>query len=469
MKKLFLTLIALMGITCAQAQQTWDFTTISDNDVNLLKAATSEWSYTEASDRYETKMAVDGPLTASGVELDFTKGLKFQAAEKKLRIDVAKRLQLAGKKIPIIISGLKKGQQVKVVFASTGTTAVTFDALTNLASAQGFSAADKETTQTGTATVSADGEVSLSSTGGSLNVFSLEVSAAPGDDPSKPADEVNNSVARNTNVNQACLTLNTGDVKYYNTTDVQSIDFSNSKVLVNMLTQQQDVFNGSVTRIAFAKRDEQGQPGEVVNGSVEITEAKGWLESLYLKWKPVDGATAYNVYVRGGRYADFTLIDQQLVRSYGSYVRADVLGLVAANGYEVKVVPTVNGTEAQGEPSIATGIEVKAYDRSGYAHFNYPAGVGAYNNDGSLKQGAKVFYVTKSSAKTIKTTVVTNAKGNTEEFTGLQAIIDAYQKGYDTTPLAFRFIGLVKKDDLDAISSSEEGIQIKGKNADSEL
>jgi pectate lyase len=52
---------------------------------------------------------------------------------------------------------------------------------------------------------------------------------------------------------------------------------------------------------------------------------------------------------------------------------------------------------------------------------------------------------------------------------GLQAIIAAYEKGKDTTPIAFRFIGLVEKDDLDAIGSSEEGIQVKGRRADSEL
>ena len=29
--------------------------------------------------------------------------------------------------------------------------------------------------------------------------------------------------------------------------------------------------------------------------------------------------------------------------------------------------------------------------------------------------------------------------------TGIQTIVDAYQKGYDTTPVAFRFMGLDRK------------------------
>lgn len=46
--------------------------------------------------------------------------------------------------------------------------------------------------------------------------------------------------------------------------------------------------------------------------------------------------------------------------------------------------------------------------------------------------------------------------------TGLQSIIDAYSKGKDKTPIAFRIIGKVNLSDLDHISSSAEGLQIKG-------
>jgi len=58
---------------------------------------------------------------------------------------------------------------------------------------------------------------------------------------------------------------------------------------------------------------------------------------------------------------------------------------------------------------------------------------------------------------------------NVTTFTGLQAILDAYQKGYEKRPLDVRFIGLVEKADLDAVSSSSEGLQIKGKAAYSNL
>ena len=101
---------------------------------------------------------------------------------------------------------------------------------------------------------------------------------------------------------------------------------------------------------------------------------------------------------------------------------------------------------------------VKSYNREGFAHFKY-AGVGAYNNDGTLKAGAKVLYITAKTAKTVSTTVNT---GKLETITGLQSIIDAYSKGKDKTPIAFRIIGKVNLSDLDHISSSAEGLQVKG-------
>ena len=40
-------------------------------------------------------------------------------------------------------------------------------------------------------------------------------------------------------------------------------------------------------------------------------------------------------------------------------------------------------------------VEVTEHDRSGYAHFNNESGVGAYNNDGTLKSNAVVVYITE--------------------------------------------------------------------------
>lgn len=266
--------------------------------------------------------------------------------------------------------------------------------------------------------------------------------------------KITHAVARNSKVNQMYVTTKSGDVKYYNTADLTSVKFEGDKAIITPKSgSENDEYNASVQAIRFAKKADQGESGDIDNpaGVIQITEAKGWQESAYLKWAPFEGASSYNVYV------DDKKIDAQLVRQYKSYYRADVLGLKEGT-YSVKVVPVnAEGTEIAGA-NTASNLVVKSYNREGFAHFKY-AGVGAYNNDGTLKAGAKVLYITAKTAKTVSTTVNT---GKPETITGLQSIIDAYSKGKDKTPIAFRIIGKVNLSDLDHISSSAEGLQIKG-------
>lgn len=266
--------------------------------------------------------------------------------------------------------------------------------------------------------------------------------------------KITHAVARNSKVNQMYVTTKSGDVKYYNTADLTSVKFEGDKAIIAPKSgSENDEYNASVQAIRFAKKADQGESGDIDNpaGVIQITEAKGWQESAYLKWAPFEGASSYNVYV------DDKKIDAQLIRQYASYYRADVLGLKAGT-YSVKVVPVnAEGTEITGA-NTASNLVVKSFNREGFAHFKYD-GVGAYNNDGTLKAGAKVLYITAKTAKTVSTTVNT---GKSETITGLQSIIDAYSKGKDKTPIAFRIIGKVSLSDLDHISSSAEGLQVKG-------
>lgn len=271
--------------------------------------------------------------------------------------------------------------------------------------------------------------------------------------------KITHAVARNSKVNQMYVTTKSGDVKYYNTADLTSVKFEGDKAIIAPKSgSENDEYDASVQKISFVKKVDQGGSGDIDNpaGVIQISEAKGWQESAYLKWAPFEGASSYNVYVGDKK------IDAQLVRQYASYYRADVLGLKAGT-YSVKVVPVnADGKEIAGANTVSN-LVVKNYNREGFAHFKYD-GVGAYNNDGTLKAGAKVLYITAKTAKTVSTTVNT---GKLETITGLQSIIDAYSKGKDTTPIAFRIIGKVNLSDLDHISSSAEGLQVKGKGAHS--
>ena len=204
-----------------------------------------------------------------------------------------------------------------------------------------------------------------------------------------------------------------------------------------------------------------------LSASIVINDASGWFESGHITWQPIEGAYTYHVYY-SAEDGEFVPLDKELIRNYGNYGRADVLGIKEGN-YRFKIV----GTDSLGNEMLETTSEselftVKAHDRGGFAHLNYQ-GIGAYNDDGTLKEGAKVLYVTGETAQTVTCDVVTNSKGEKQTFTGLQTIIDARQKGYDTTPLAIRIIGTITAADMDKFSSSAEGLQIKGKKAYSEM
>lgn len=196
------------------------------------------------------------------------------------------------------------------------------------------------------------------------------------------------------------------------------------------------------------------------SNGIQINQADGWNEALYVEWEPYSNASSFAVYVKGGQYSEYTKIDEQLIRSYGTYNRADALGLKEGS-YSVKVVPVLNGSEDASKGSEATGIVVKRLNRDGYAHYNAVAGVGAYNNDGTLKNGARVIYVSKGNAKTIQLSM--SVGKNEETRTGIQDILQAYEKGTETRPLAVRIIGQLKKADMPELGSSAIGLQVKGK------
>ena len=192
-----------------------------------------------------------------------------------------------------------------------------------------------------------------------------------------------------------------------------------------------------------------------------ITEASGWLETAYVKWTPVTGATGYNVYVKSASASDsaYVQLDDELIRKYPSYMRADAVGLKAGD-YVMKIVPLNNGKENTAAAIVSDKLTVKAHDRSGFTFSsNSPVknGVGAYNNDGTLKSNASVLYVTEANKNTVKMKI-----GNTE-YTGVAAITQAIKAKNNCQPVAIRIIGQVTLSGLACKDvSSAYAIGVKG-------
>lgn len=169
--------------------------------------------------------------------------------------------------------------------------------------------------------------------------------------------------------------------------------------------------------------------------TITITESGGWIESAYVKWQDSTDSLSYNIYYSGEGVTD-RKIDTQLIRYYGDYYRADVLGLKAGS-YTLKIVPVVDGVE--GEAVGTSALTVTAHDRSGFA-FHDGRTPGAYKADGTPKDNAVILYITENNKNTISMEV-TGANAN--PCVGLQTILDGFKKGSDVRPLIVRFIGQI--------------------------
>lgn len=165
--------------------------------------------------------------------------------------------------------------------------------------------------------------------------------------------------------------------------------------------------------------------------SVSVLQSVGFAEGIYATWSAVSGADGYNVYVDGVQ------IDSMLIRQYSGYMRADAVGLKAGS-HTMKIVPVVNGKEDSSKAS-ETKATAYAHDRSGFGWVNGTSS-GAYNEDGTLRDGAVVIYVTDDNKDSV-TVTFPNKKGVDTELTGIQNIITGLKNNSYAPPVAIRFIG----------------------------
>lgn len=254
----------------------------------------------------------------------------------------------------------------------------------------------------------------------------------------------------------------------YQVADLDSIVFEKASASTEPTTPTTDPTTPTTDPVVTP--GEGGTEGSVTtSGDVVISKSLGWFESGYVEWAPVSNATGYNVYYKSANASSYTQIDAMLIRSYGTYLRADVVGLPAGS-YDIKVVATKNGTEF-GNPSVAQ-IKATAYSRQGFAFASSSTtggkGIGAYNDDGSLKSNAVVLYVTEKTKTTVSMDVVTNSKGTTTACTGISAILKAMQKGLETRPVCIRIIGKVTIDGINE-SGDTNNMLLKASNTSSPI
>lgn len=151
-------------------------------------------------------------------------------------------------------------------------------------------------------------------------------------------------------------------------------------------------------------------------------------EGIFGEWSDSNSDNAKVYYKKSGA-AEYIQIDEELVRNEeNSTARFDILGL-SSGIYDVKVITSSNETIEM------KNIAVSSFDRSGFAHFNNSKSVGGYNNDGTVREGATIIYVTEENKNTVKH----NGK------TGLGNIITSP----GSKPLIIRMIGRVSTRSFD--------------------
>ena len=196
-------------------------------------------------------------------------------------------------------------------------------------------------------------------------------------------------------------------------------------------TTQNDGTTSSTTTVSTEEEDNNNPPSDDVMIGGEVY---GLSEQIRLYFTTNDDYT-YAVYykLKSASDAEYVKLDDELMIADGDTLTCYILGITAGT-YKVKI-------EAQEKTSedvfgiTLTNIEVSAQDRSGYAHFKAVDGVGAYNNDGTVKEDTKIIYVTNETKNTVTCEI------NGETYTGLVNILQAQYKS--STPMLVRIIGKI--------------------------
>ena len=160
----------------------------------------------------------------------------------------------------------------------------------------------------------------------------------------------------------------------------------------------------------------------------------GWFEEAFVEWDSSKLGNNVKVSYALSGTGSYTAGDAQLIRNN----RVDIPGLQGNTKYDINV-------EGSNGAAVCT-VTTMAFDRSGYAHYNYQ-GVGAYNDDGTLKSGATVIYVTNSNKDSIT-------------YGGQTGLYNIFNKA-EPSNVTFRLIGTI---DVPKGAKANDGQQNDGSN-----
>ena len=171
-------------------------------------------------------------------------------------------------------------------------------------------------------------------------------------------------------------------------------------------------------------------PSEEETDPLIINSVTGLNEQICINITKTDGLT-YKVSYKHDSDTEYSSLDENLIIESDGQINCYILGIKKGK-YEVKIQAEAENADYE---KTFTDVDVAAQDRSGYAHFGYSEGIGAYNNDGTVKEGTAILYVTNETKNTVTMTI------DGTEYVGL---VNIMQKLYKCDyPVLIRIIGQI--------------------------
>ena len=229
-KQLLLTVTMLLAFVSTKAQQSWNFKTVSDDDIEAIEGDATTWGHESSSsnNRYHLLPALEkGELKAGNTELEYAAGLLFTAPagsanNGNVRIDVKnKRMWVAGS-VRLFIPNVAQGTRITIIAKSSAGSSATdkargINVSENVKPISGMFNNTSAEQVTNVGLVETEGDVELSFTGAmylyELTLEDSDEDGESGDDTPEPTptpSQQDNSTSANAMKNQVVLSTENG-------------------------------------------------------------------------------------------------------------------------------------------------------------------------------------------------------------------------------------------------------------------